>query len=38
MDAFGKEYHLPMLAESVSVSVIYQVLNAVSDGVFKEIV
>ena len=34
MDAFGNEYHL-LLAELVSVCVIYQVLNAVSDGVFK---
>ena len=34
MDAFGKEYHSWMLAESVSV--ICQVLNAVSDGMFGE--
>ena len=33
MDAFGKEYHLWMLAESV----FYQVLDAIYDGrrVFK---
>ena len=36
MHAFGKEYHSWMLAESVSQSVFYQVLNAVSDDVFKE--
>ena len=39
MDAFGNEYHLQMLVESVSQSVsqsvFYEVLNAVSDDVFK---
>ena len=35
MDTFGKEYHLWMLAESVSQSVFYKVLNAVSDDMVK---
>ena len=36
MDAFGKEYHLWMLGESFSYrSVFYQVLDAVSDEMFK---
>ena len=36
MDAFGKEYHSWILAESVSQPVSYQILNAASDGVFEE--
>ena len=33
MDVFGKEYHLKMLAESISQW--FKVLNAISDVVFK---
>ena len=36
MHAIGKEYHSWMLNESVSQSEFSQVLNAVSDGAFKE--
>ena len=40
MHALGKEYHSRMLDESVSQSVsqsvFYQVLNAISDDVFEE--
>ena len=35
MGKFGKEYHLRLLALSVSQSVIHQVLNSSSDDVFK---
>ena len=35
MDAFGKKYHSRMLCQSVSQSVLCEVLNAVSDDVFK---
>ena len=34
MDAFGKEFHSWILAESVQS--VLSSLNAVSDGVFKE--
>ena len=35
MDAFGMEFHSWFLDESVTHSVLYEELNAVSDGVFK---
>ena len=35
MNAFGKEYHSWILNEPVSQSVLHQVLNEDSDGVFK---
>ena len=36
MNAFGKKYHIWMLAQSVSQSMFYEVLkNGVSDDVFK---
>ena len=36
MDPFEKEYHLWMIAESVSHSVFYGVLNTVSDDIFSK--
>ena len=35
MNAFGRKYHLRILCQSVSQSVLSEVLNAVSDDVFK---